>query len=55
MEHMLGRFGDRRLEKGGRSFWTVLLRSAKAEFGSGRLVATERARSVSGDSCTIHE
>lgn len=54
MEHMLGRFGDRRLEKGGPSFWTVLLRSAKTAFGSGHLAATERARFVLGGSCIIH-
>ena len=53
MEHMLGRFGDRRLEKGGPSFWNALLRSAKAESGSDRSAATERVRSVLDGSCII--
>ncbi|MEM1050274.1 MAG: hypothetical protein AAGL24_29250, partial [Pseudomonadota bacterium] len=41
----LGRFGDRRLEKGGRFCTNVLLRLAAVVFGSAGLAAVARARS----------
>jgi hypothetical protein len=45
MEMLLGRFGDRRLEKGGRVFWSVLLRKVAEGSGSGVLARAARARS----------
>jgi len=47
----LGRFGDRRLEKGGSFCWTVFWRSAKRGLGYARSVAAARARFGSGGSC----
>ena len=41
----LGRFGDRRLEKGGPIFWAAWLRRVAAVSVFGGLAATARARS----------
>ena len=40
MDFTLGRFGDRRLEKGGPFCWVVWLRVADAGFGFGGWVET---------------
>jgi hypothetical protein len=44
MELSLGRFGDRRLEKGGPFFWAVWLRREADLCGFGVLAATGPAR-----------
>ena len=44
MELMLGRFGDRRLEKGGPFFWPVCWRSGLVRYGSVGLEAIARVR-----------
>ena len=46
MELSLGRFGDRRLAKGGPFFWLVLLRSVVADCGCAGLAGTVRGRFV---------
>jgi len=46
MELMLGRFGDRRLEKGGSFFWTVFCRSVREGFECASLAATGPERSA---------
>lgn len=53
MEFSLGRFGDRRLEKGGPFCWTAFSRWASPGFVCGLLAAAEPARSASGGSCAI--
>jgi hypothetical protein len=45
MELTLGRFGDRRLQKGGPFFWAASLRSGLASFAFVGLAGTARARS----------
>jgi hypothetical protein len=49
MELTLGRFGDRRLQKGGPFFWAVSSRLAVARCGFGGLAVTGRARSGCSD------
>jgi len=44
MDVSLGRFGDRRLEKGGPIFWPVLSRAGGARFGFGGLAGTGREK-----------
>lgn len=44
MELTLGRFGDRRLEKGGRFFWASWLQVEGVRFGYGGLVAAGLGR-----------
>ena len=53
MELTLGRFGDRRLQKGGPFFWAAWLSAALASFGYVCLAATVRARSACFASCAI--
>lgn len=53
MEDGLGRFGDRRLEKGGLVCWPALLASASLELVFGVLAEIELARSVSRVSFAI--
>jgi hypothetical protein len=43
----LGRFGDRRLEKGSPIFWVGLFRMGRADFECVSSAAIERARSAS--------
>jgi hypothetical protein len=49
MELTLGRFGDRRLEKGGPFFWAAWLRLVVGRYGYAVLAVTGRARSGSRD------
>jgi hypothetical protein len=44
MEMVLGRFGDRRLEKGGPSFWPALWNVGGGSCGCAAWVAIERER-----------
>lgn len=44
MELSLGRFGDRRLEKGGPIFWAALWGLVAASFGFGVWAAVGRGR-----------
>ncbi len=53
MEGGLGRFGDRRLEKGGLVCWPVLSASVSLESVFGVLAEIEPARSASRVSCAI--
>jgi hypothetical protein len=53
MEDGLGRFGDRRLEKGGLVCWPALSASASVELVFGVLAEIELARSVSRVSFAI--
>ena len=53
MEQTLGRFGDRRLEKGGPFFWDDCWREAVVRFGFVGLVATVQARCGSRGSSAI--
>lgn len=46
MTMLLGRFGDRRLEKGGPFFWAGSLKVAVASCAFANLAATGRERSV---------
>jgi hypothetical protein len=55
MELTLGRFGDRRLQKGGPFFWGALLRSAVVRCGNGGLAATALARSGCSGFCAIRQ
>lgn len=53
MELTLGRFGDRRLQKGGPFFWAAWSSAALARSGFVCLVGTVRARSACSASCVI--
>ena len=44
MDLLLGRFGDRRLEKGGPIFWVGLLRAADGGYGFAGWAAIVRER-----------
>jgi hypothetical protein len=51
MEQSLGRFGDRRLQKGGCFFWDVLSRRVRAASVCAPWVAIGPVRSGLGGSC----
>lgn len=53
MDMGLGGFGDARLEKGGRLFWSGLFRMAGLASACGVLAATVPARCVLPGFCTI--
>ena len=53
MELTLGRFSDRRLQKGGPFFWAVWSRAALARSGFACLAAIVRARFACSASCAI--
>ncbi len=53
MDIGLGRFGDRRLEKGGPICWVALWSMAVADFACGGLAAIGQVRYVSPDFCAI--
>jgi hypothetical protein len=55
MQQTLGKFGDARLEKGGRCFWTGLLRQAVMGSGFGDLVVIEQVRSGLHGFCAIRQ
>jgi hypothetical protein len=50
----LGRFGDRRLEKGGSTFWLVSLRSDKLVSVCAASAVIEQAKCVLPGSYAIH-
>lgn len=53
MDRSLGRFGDRRLEKGGPFCWSGFWKLAKPASGFGHLAAIEPVKSGLDGSCAI--